>query len=286
MKKLSIKLILFILLFALPILAFDEKATIKSSFADFGGTKVHYQEVGRGKQALIFVHGWTCNSDFWKASIKAFSSRHVIALDLPGHGKSDKPQTAYTMEYFAKSIEAVMKSAKVDKAVLVGHSMGTPVIRQFYRLYPNKTLGLVVVDGALRPMAPKAQMERFFAPLKADYKTHAARFIDGMLQPITDYKLKQEIRASMLATPDYVAISAMDGMMDEKIFAPDQIKVPVMAIMAESPAWAADTDDFYKKIAPTIDFRMWQGVSHFLMMEKPQLFNKSVLLYLNRNKLL
>jgi pimeloyl-ACP methyl ester carboxylesterase len=286
MKKLSIGWILLVLLFAASALAFDEKAAIKSNFADFGGVKIHYQETGKGNRALIFVHGWTCNSDFWKESINAFPGRRVIAVDLPGHGKSDKPQVSYTMDYFARSIEAVMKNAKVDRAVLVGHSMGTPIIRQFYRLYPKKTLGLVIVDGALRPFMPKAQMEAFFAPLKADYKNQAARFVDGMLQPIKDEKLKQEIRASMLATPDYVAISAMEGMMDEKIYEPDQIKVPVLAIMAESPFWQPDTDTFYRKIAPTIDFRMWQGVSHFLMMEKPQLFNKSVLLYLGTNKLL
>jgi pimeloyl-ACP methyl ester carboxylesterase len=178
-----------------------------------------------------------------------------------------------------------MKNAKVNRAVLVGHSMGTPVIRQFYRLYPKKTLGLVIVDGSLRG-GTKEETERFIAPLRANYRENAAKFVDGMLQPVRDEKLKQEIRSAMLATPAHVGISAMEGMADEKIWATDRINVPVLAILAESPWWKSGTDDFYKKIAPTIDFRMWQGVSHFLMMEEPQLFNKAVLLYLGRNKLL
>jgi pimeloyl-ACP methyl ester carboxylesterase len=63
-----------------------------------------------------------------------------------------------------------MRQAKVEKAVLVGHSMGTPVARQFYRLYPQKTLAIVIVDGALRPMATKEQNERFAVLLRSNYK--------------------------------------------------------------------------------------------------------------------
>jgi pimeloyl-ACP methyl ester carboxylesterase len=79
-----------------------------------------------------------------------FGSLHLIAVDLVGHGKSDKPHVRYTMEVFARSIDSVLTDAKIKRAVLVGHSMGTPVVRQFLRLFPEKTAGLVIVDGALR----------------------------------------------------------------------------------------------------------------------------------------
>lgn len=268
--------------------AFSQSQMPKSNWAKFDNQKIHYYDVGKQKNtdALIFVHGWTCSADFWKESVNAFPEYRVVALDLPGHGQSDKPKTVYSMEYFAKSIEAVMNAAKIKSAVLVGHSMGTPVIRQFYRLYPKKTLGLIVVDGALRPFAPRAQMEQFFAPLRADYKTNAARFIDGMLFPVKDEKLKQTIRSSMLATPDYVAVSAMEGMADDAIWTNDKINLPVLAIMAESPSWRPDTKEFYQTLAPDLDFQMWKDVSHFLMMEKPSEFNKEISLFIVKKKLL
>ena len=281
MKKLPF-IFLLIVLFAVSALANAPKSRI----ANFGTTKVHFQEIGKGKKALILVHGWTCNADFWKESINAFPEYRVIAVDLPGHGKSDKPKTDYTLEYFSKSIIAVMKEAKIEKTVLAGHSMGTAVIRQFYRLYPEKTLGLIVVDGALRAYAKKEEMEKFLAPLRANYKTVAPQFVDGMLQPMKDGKLKTEIRAAMLATPDYVAISAMDGMADEKIWTNDKINVPVLAILGESPFWTPDTKDFYQSIAPDLNFQMWKGVSHFLMMDKPKEFNKEVKEFISRKKLL
>jgi len=287
MKRLNFIRLFVILCFAASVSAQTGKQALKSKFAELRGVKVHYNDVGgKDKNALVFVHGWTCSADFWRQSIHAFPNYRVVAVDLPGHGLSDKPQTDYSMEYFAKAIEAVMKDARIKKAVLVGHSMGTPVIRQFYRLYPEKTLGLVIVDGALRPMGTKEQNEQYMAFLRADYKANAPKMVEGITMGMSDEKLRQEIRAAMLATPEHVAVSAMAGMTDEKIWTNDKINVPVLAILAQSPFWKPDTADFYRSIAPNLDFRMWQGVSHFLMMERPQLFNQSVRFFVTKNKLL
>ena len=92
----------------------------------------------------------------------------MLALDLPGHGESDKPQQlAYTMDLFANAIDAVMRDAKVERAVVMGHSMGTPVARQFYRKYPQKTLGIVIVDGGLRLFGTKEMREQFVGMVRA-----------------------------------------------------------------------------------------------------------------------
>ncbi len=279
MKKISFVWLL-ILVF---VLSFN--AQVKEKFADFDGVKLRYNDIGKGKNALIFVHGWTCNADFWSKSVNEFPEYRVIAMDLPGHGKSDKPRTAYSIEYFARSIEAVMKDAKIKKAVLAGHSMGTPVIRQFYRLFPKQTLGLVIVDGALRT-GTKEEVEMFISPLRTNYKANSVEFVDGMLQPIPDEKLKQEIRTAMLATPDYVGLSAMEGMVDEKIWTNDKINVPVLAILAKAVWWKEDEKEFFGSIASDLDFQMWDGVSHFLMMEKPREFNEAVKKFVADKKLL
>lgn len=261
-------------------------AEMTSRYAKFDGIKVRYQTAGKGTDALIFVHGWTCDGDFWRGQTSAFPSMRVIAVDLPGHGQSDKPRADYTMSYFARSIDAVMLDAGVKRAVLVGHSMGTPIVRQFYRLYPEKTLALVIVDGGLRLLFPKAQMDQFTGQLRSNYAAAAPQMVDGMLMPIKDAKLKSDIRTVMLGTPDYVAISAMDGMADEKIYGQDAIKVPVLAVLAKSPFWTADTETFLRSLAPRLEFHMWDGVSHFLMMEKPQEFNQTLQAFLSQYKLL
>jgi len=261
-------------------------AEVESRLAKFNGTKVHYLNRGKGDEALVFVHGWTCNADFWRSQMNDFPSLRVIAVDLAGHGQSDKPRVSYTMEYLARSIEAVLSDAKVKRAVLVGHSMGTPVIRQFYRVFPEKTVGLVIVDGALRILFPKEQMDQFMTPLRTNYQAVATRMVEGMVAPVKDEKLRAEIKSAMLSTPDYVAISAMEGMADEKLYAKDPIKVPVLAILAKSPVWTENTESFLRSMAPNLEFKMWGDVSHFLMMERPKEFDQAVQEYLTKNKLL
>src|SRR5918992_1305472 len=95
----------------------------ESQFTKLGDTRIHYKSYGKGPEALVLVHGWSCNLDNWRDQIPDFAKRNrVIALDLPGHGQSDKPQIAYTMDLFAHAIDAVMRDAKVERAVIAGHS--------------------------------------------------------------------------------------------------------------------------------------------------------------------
>src|SRR5690349_11963143 len=95
----------------------------ESKFATLNGAKIHYQSWGQGSDAFVLVHGWSSNLTAWSYQIPELAKRgRVIALDLPGHGQSDKPQLAYKMDHFAAAIDAVMKDAKVEHAVLLGHS--------------------------------------------------------------------------------------------------------------------------------------------------------------------
>src|SRR4030095_2285551 len=115
----------------------------ESRYATLDRARGHHVNYGKSSEALILIHGWTMNEDNWRDQETEFAKRNrVIALDLPGHGKSDKPQVTYSMDLFARAVAAVMSDAKVKRAVLVGHSMGTPIARQFYRKYPDKTLAL------------------------------------------------------------------------------------------------------------------------------------------------
>src|SRR5262245_37588229 len=155
--------ILALLALAFPALAQKDGPLdrAESRFATHGGDRVHYKSVGKGAQALVFVHGWTCDLTAWRAQAGVLKEvPRSLFIDLPGHGRSDRPQKELTMALFARAVEAVLRDAGVDKAVLVGHSMGTPVVREFYRLFPEKTGALVHVDGPLRPFFAGRPKER------------------------------------------------------------------------------------------------------------------------------
>jgi pimeloyl-ACP methyl ester carboxylesterase len=253
-----------------------------------GEARIHYKSFGKGREALVLIHGWSCNLDYWRDSIPDFAKRsRVIAIDLPGHGQSDKPEVAYSMDLFARAVEAVLRDARVERAVLVGHSMGTPVARQFYRKYPQKTLGIVIVDGALRPFGDKKLMEGFIAGFRGpNYKEVGKQMFAGMAGPNLAAELKERIQTSFLNTPQHVLVSAMEGMADDSIWGDDKINVPVLAIMAKSPFYAPNTEEVYRSTAPNLEFKMWEGVGHFLMMEKPKEFSDAVIAFLDKNALL
>ena len=258
-----------------------------SQYAKLDGAKIHYKSYGKGKDALVLIHGWTCNLDNWRDQIPELSKRNrVIALDLPGHGQSDKPQITYTMDLFANAVDAVMRDAKVDHAVLVGHSMGTPVARQFYRKYPQKTLAIVIVDGGLRLFGTKEMRDGFLSMFRSPgYKEAGGQMLSQMMANLPAAE-QERGKASFANTPQYVIVGAMEAMNDEALYNPDKINVPVFALLAKSPFWAADTEQFLHSLAPDLELQWWEGVGHFVMLEKPKQFNDAVIAFLNKKNLL
>jgi pimeloyl-ACP methyl ester carboxylesterase len=244
-------------------------------FAAVDGHRVAYRSAGSGEPAIVFVHGWTCDMTSWSQQFPFFARTHrVLAVDLPGHGLSDKPEIVYSMDLFARAVDAVLKDAGVSRAVLVGHSMGTPVVRQFSRLFPAKTVALVAVDGPLKPYSTDpAVAERFVAPFAgANGREARAKMADSMLAGV-DAGLADPAKAVMLATPVDVVVSAGRAMFDPAIWKEDPIRVPLLVVLAKSPFWSDDYEAYVRRLAPGVRYEVLDGVSHFLMLQKPDAFN-------------
>lgn len=234
-------------------------------------------------EAIVFVHCWTCDGSFWREQIPALQGRaRILVVDLPGHGRSDKPAIEYSMDLFARSLDAVLRDAGVDKATLVGHSMGTPIIRQFYRLFPEKVRALIAVDGALRPfLTDPEQIEAFLARFDSPQALEGVRaMVDSMFPANASMSLREGVKATMAAAPAQVRRSAMQGMLDSKIWAEDPIAVPLLVIHAKSNIWPADYESFVRRLAPDSEYRVLEGVGHFLMLENPAAFNAALIAFL------
>src|ERR1039457_6577734 len=80
------------------------------------GSRVHYESYGKGQEAVVFIHGWTCDLTFWRGQAPVYEKHRALLVDLPGHGQSEKPEVAYTEERFARAIDAVMRDAGVTRA--------------------------------------------------------------------------------------------------------------------------------------------------------------------------
>lgn len=257
-----------------------EDAAPAGRFATMDGKKVHYVERGEGTTTLVLVHGWASDMTVWDDNIGEFAEKmRVIAIDLPGHGKSDEPSGPYSMDLFAKAIAAVMDDARVERAVLVGHSNGTPTIRQFYRLFPERTQALVIVDGALKQMMPAEAVKPFLEKFKGeDYKETVAQFCQQI--PMLDDAMKLRIAEMGARTSQSAIIGGMEANMDPAIWKEDPIHVPTLCVMAQSPFWTPDYETQIRVFVPDLDYRVVEGASHFLHMQTPEKFNGMVIEYL------
>jgi pimeloyl-ACP methyl ester carboxylesterase len=256
------------------------------AYADFDCVAVAYTSTGCGRRGIAFVHGWGCTKEFWRHSVGAFPEHRVLAIDLPGHGSSDKPRVQYSLPYFADSVAAVMLDADIAQVVLVGHSMGASVAREFYRRHKQQALGLALVDGSFLPSMQK-DVEEEAKALREDFRGVNGAAIEGLVAGIAHEALRDEVRTTMAMMPDYVGIPIAETWALPEVWASDQIQAPVLAILASSsPWWPPDVEAIYRSIAPRLDFQMWNGVSHFLMMEEPERLNAALRSFIDSGRLL
>jgi len=247
------------------------------------GIRVHYESFGKGKESVVFIHGWTCDLTFWRGQAPVYEKRRTLLVDLPGHGQSDKPDVAYSQERFARAVEAVMRDAGVEHAVLVGHSMGGPVAITFLRLFPAKAKAIVLVDSLVR-QAPKDDAERLRQKSQGEawgkmwrepnYKENASRAIDSMFSDKTTPAMREEIKSKMMAAPQHVLASAFEGIFTMEPIQPgEKYDLPTLSIMVKTPG-RVDYEPQLRAVFPNLSYETWEGSGHFLMMESPDRFNK------------
>ena len=268
-----------VLLVVLPAIA--PAADMRSRFATLDGSRIHYSSYGDGREAAVFIHGWTCDSTSWRFQAPVYEHRRSLLIDLPGHGASDKPQVSYTMEYFARAVDAVMEDAGVERATLIGHSMGTPVAVQFLRMFPNKVTGLVIVDGFI-PGPPKSDSERKKQAAQAammtkmyrgpEYKENLERMFDSLFTPNTPESVREDVAKKALSTPQYVVASTMEGMMAISPVYESWPDVPVVAAMVKREG-SEQFRRFLKSRFELVRYEDFEHTGHFLMMEQPDKFN-------------
>jgi pimeloyl-ACP methyl ester carboxylesterase len=112
--------------------------------ANFKQGTIHYTVEGEGR-AIVFIHGFLETSKIWMEFTKELKKYFkIIAIDLPGHGKSDCYGYIHTMELMAQSVHSVLEELNLRKYIMVGHSMGGYVSLAYAELYPDNLRGLVL----------------------------------------------------------------------------------------------------------------------------------------------
>lgn len=252
--------------------------------ATVDGANVHWTSTGHGAKTLILIHGWTCDETSWSEQVPVLSAKYrVITIDLPGHGRSDAPRDGtFSMDLFARAVEAVRAEAKVDRVILAGHSMGGPVVYRYAQLYPAHVVALILVDSPLfRAADAKAFVDQTLPRVTgAGGMKGREAMIRGMFGPSATPELQQRILKMMLRAPEATARGAMMSMADPVVWEKRVVKVPALAIF--SATYAGNSLDVTKSYLPDLQFLNVPGTGHFVMMEKPAEFNQQVITFVER----
>lgn len=250
---------------------------------DVGGLRVHYKKVGTGGPVLLFVHGWACDHSFWRQQVERFHQEAtLLCVDLPGHGKSDKPQTRYTHDLCVDALRAVLDDAGASEAVVVGHSAGGSIARHFERRLPDRTRGLVFVDASLRPFwKERAHLDELLTLLRGpDYIKAAVGLVEMMVGKNTPLIAGIEIRLRMLTTPQHVMLGLLEEMDDPALWAEEPIARPVQALLSRTSRYPDDYEAFLRRLCPRLDLRWLEGVGHFMMLTQPEVVNGALAAFL------
>lgn len=240
------------------------------------GVEIHYEVAGAGEPALVFVHGWSCDRTYWRTQVDYFATSHrVVAIDLSGHGESSLGREDWTMAAFGADVRAVVEALDLPRVVLIGHSMGGPVITEAARLMPERVAALLPIDtfhDVDLPM-PADLRDQMLGSMRADFAAATQGFVQQfMFVPGTDSVLVERIARDMAAALPAVAVSAMENLLDyDEGAALAAVSAPVRLINAD--LFPTDLEAARQHNA-RVGLTVMPGVGHFLMMEDPDEFNR------------
>lgn len=206
-------------------------------FVDFESNKIHFDDQGDGP-AVVLLHGFLESLDMWDYFSKHLSKNfRVIAIDLPGHGKSDIYNSSLSMTIMAEWVKAVLDHLKIKHCVLVGHSMGGYTALEFVKQFPKMIRGFTLFHSHASADTEEARenRRRTIKIVKLDKAGFIKEFIPDLFAEENDEKYADEIaelQQRAAETPPQGIIAALEAMRDrsDKIELLLNAEVPVLFI--------------------------------------------------------
>jgi pimeloyl-ACP methyl ester carboxylesterase len=241
---------------------------------------IEYHLFGQGEPAVILVHGWACDANYWQAQTGPLAEYYtVVAVNLAGHGASSANRTDWSIANYAQDVAAVARQIPNRQLVLVGHSMGAVVVLAAAPLLGERVIGIIAVE-ALRsvgePPLTMSEIERRVAPFSADFIGATRQLVsDSLFEKGANPVLVQKVAYDMSLEPPAVAVPSLRALLTTDLTALlAAIHVPVYVINSDLlPTDAARI----RKSLPGVTLDVLDHSGHFLMMEAPARFNPLLL---------
>ena len=264
----------------------------EAAHADTATSDIEARLVGTQEPTLIFVHGFACSLEDWDQQVAALSPRfRCVALDLPGHGRSVRPETA-SIAVMGGAVNKVKERFDAKSAILIGHSMGCRVVTEAFRQSPTNVVGLVYVDGSLLGGDPDTAIKRTKDSIdRSGMDALTQRLFNDMFLEGSDPKLRDRLVArAMSVDAKFREELFLDTVRWDVTKAKDalaKINVPVLVLQATylnselkrmpmQPGMTTPWMDAVAKLVPTSQAKIVQGSGHFAMLEAASSVNDAI----------
>ncbi len=255
------------------------------------GVEIRFDQQGNGSPTLIFVHGWGNNRSIWDAQVFHFSEKYkVITVDLPGFGGSGNNRQRWTMASFGEDVATVINQLGLDQVVLVGFSMGAPVVIEAAKRVPDHITGLVLVDYL-------HDVEMKYPPEVISYMDSV--YMDVVTNPTIE-KMKPFFRKNMEVSFERILSMINDVPRigwreslndafrwenDDFIESLTKIQAPIISINSDQTPTNVEA---FMKYVPSFKAKIIPDVGHVVFWDAPEEFNRlleeSVQEFINKSK--
>jgi 3-oxoadipate enol-lactonase len=254
-----------------------------SGFAEVNGTSLFYETAGKGP-AVVLIHGGLVDSRLWDDQLKEFSKRYrVVRYDLRGFGRSASPAAGQQFSHL-EDLGALLDFLKVERATLVGLSLGGIVAADFALEHPRRVERLVLVGAGLRG-APVQPDEKLTAIYRSSQEDGPEKYADKQLgtpffAAATPSNPKARARLREMLVHNHKALRALTPGVVQYPARPTverlaDIKVPTLVVIGsiDHPNLLAIADILHARIPGARKVSM-PGASHHPPVEQPKEFNR------------
>lgn len=260
--------------------------------------KIYYEATGEG-QAVIFVHGWTCNHGFFKKQIAQLSENYkVITYDLRGHGISEIPENGITIARFAKDLKNLIEYLGLKNVVVAGWSMGTSIILEYVRQFGCEYLDKICfIDMTPKIVTDSEWNKGIFGKFDVEDNLNQLSNIAGnwskliesfvpSLFAISGCKIKEDLDwafKEIRKTIPHVAVDCWISMSNQDYRSElSKITVPCLITRGEESAYCTlEAVKYMEKEISDAKLINYSNCGHILFMEEPETFNKDFSEFIN-----
>ncbi|MCH7973228.1 MAG: alpha/beta hydrolase [Bacteroidetes bacterium] len=241
------------------------------------GIKISFDIQGEGNPALVFVHGWSNNRSIWVEQVAHFSKKYkVIAIDLPGFGKSGNNRQKWTMATFGEDVATVINKLDLNQVVLVGFSMGAPVVIEAAMRMPDHITGLVLVDH-LQDVEMKYSSE-VISYLDSIYMDIVTAPTLEKMKPLFRKNKEESFKRVLSMVNNVPKIGWRESLNDifrwendDFIESLTKIQVPIIAINSDQKPTNVEG---FRKYVSSFKAKIIPNVGHVVFWDAPKEFNR------------